>query len=288
MMGSDDETEPPHLYAAPVCRNAKYEAAKKLHRKADPLDAISDLKRSLEGQGVIRDIGKDPVKVYIWSPHQIRVYNKLRKTARLCIDASGGRFIEYVHVDGKKSHHIFLHIAVLHCSIGQFVVSSMLTEKQDMVTITSWLLGWIQSGAQYPKEVGCNPRITEFPTITITPRELTGNLENAIEQNVALSGTRCRQGTCHNVNQNRIHEMENIVLIGVDIDNRVKISTIPTTFRSPKDGEAYRLMGFVDYVGQSVTTRLSTTVGHYKAFARRNASWTVYDDMHEKPYTTAL
>ncbi|XP_041565938.1 uncharacterized protein LOC121467746 [Drosophila elegans] len=156
LMGSDDDLEPPHLYSASVCRTAKYEAGKKRFRKVDPLDAISDLKRSRNGQEIVRDIGRDPVKVLFWSPHQIRVYNKLRKQSALCIDASGGRIMEYRHIDGKKSQHIFLHIAVLHSAFGQFVVSSMLTEKQDMVSITTWLLRWIQTGAQYPKEVVCD------------------------------------------------------------------------------------------------------------------------------------
>jgi len=152
LMGSDDDVESPHLYYASVCRNAKYEVGKKRYRKADPLDAISDLKRSQMGQNVIREIGKDPVKVLFWSPHQVRVFNKLRKQSSLCIDASGGRYMEYVHIDGLKSQHIFLHIAVLHSPFGQLVVSSMLTEKQDMVTITAWLLRWLQTGAQNPKK----------------------------------------------------------------------------------------------------------------------------------------
>ncbi|KAL7739567.1 hypothetical protein ACLKA6_008690 [Drosophila palustris] len=48
--------------------------------------------------------------------------------------------------------------------------------------------------------------------------------------------------------------LENILLIGVEIDHRVKISTITKTAKSPKNGETYRLVGFVNYVGPSVTT----------------------------------
>jgi len=148
---------------------------------------------------------------------------------------------------------------------------------------------------------GCKPRITELPTITLTARELIEGLGNAIQQHVALEGSRCPQDGCANIRINRIHDIGkcktifsfkystdfkyvlifpgDLVLIGLDIDHPLVISAIPEKFQNPKDGENYCLIGFIDFVGPPVTTRMNNTVSHYKAFCRRRTTWTVYDDL---------
>ncbi|KAG5863045.1 hypothetical protein JTB14_009343 [Gonioctena quinquepunctata] len=134
-MQEGDFYEPPHLYKGDVLRTA----------------------RCPEGRNVVRDIGSDPVIVHFWSPHQIRIFNNMNRieNARLCIDATG-KLAKYVlHVNNEKSHHIFLYIGALYCSARQFSVMEMFSESQDTVTISTWLRRWIQSGAQFPKEVVC-------------------------------------------------------------------------------------------------------------------------------------
>lgn len=153
LMTEKDTIEPPHLYNADVLRTAKYQAQLQKYRDLDPIRAISKFKKA-EGQTIIRDIGYDPFVVHFWSPHQIKVYNKImKKNSCLCIDATGGIGKKIIHVDGSKSHHIFLYLGVLSYPNSNVTSSGMLSEHQDTVTITTWLMKWIQSGADYPKEV---------------------------------------------------------------------------------------------------------------------------------------
>lgn len=155
MIKEGDSTVPPLLYSANVLRTAKCQSKKRKYLDDDPMTAISKFKRSREGLNIIRDIGLDPIKVYFWSPHQTRLYNKLIKNAdsSFCVDATGGLAKQIVHVDGKKSQNIFLYHGVLHTANIQCAVTSMLSECQDTVTITSWLMRWAQAGAEYPKEI---------------------------------------------------------------------------------------------------------------------------------------
>lgn len=150
-----DTSEPPHLYEANVLSTAKYQFRQKQYKDENPIIALSKLKRCVEGENVIRDIGYDPVKVLFWSPHQVRAYNNFLKMQDccLCIDATGKLSKHIIHVDGNKSQHIFLYLGVLSYSNGSFTVPAMFSERQDTVTISNWLMRWIQSGAEYPKEV---------------------------------------------------------------------------------------------------------------------------------------
>ncbi|KAI8034547.1 hypothetical protein M5D96_012676 [Drosophila gunungcola] len=118
-----------------------------------------------------------------------------------------------------------------------------------------------------------------FKEISICP---SGCSSRITEQHVALGGSKCRQGNCNSFNTNSIHEIGNIIMIGVDTDFPMEISTIPTTFKSPKNGDIYALMGFVDFVGPPVTTRNTNLICHYRAFFRKKAHWTVYDDLQKK------
>lgn len=155
LMKEGDTKEPPILQKAHVLRNAKYEIKKKKHLDPNPLTALLKYKKSQEGHNVVRDIGLDPIYVYFWSSHQNRLHNVFIKLeeALMCIDASGMLAKNVISEDGEKSQHIFLYIGVLHCSITQFTVFAMFSERQDTVTISSWIMRWIQSGGDIPKEV---------------------------------------------------------------------------------------------------------------------------------------
>ncbi|KAG5868069.1 hypothetical protein JTB14_020742 [Gonioctena quinquepunctata] len=157
-MQEGNSYEPPHLYKGDVLRTARYQSEQKKYRDRNPLLTLSKFKRCPECRNVVRDIGSDPVIVHFWSPHQIRVFNNMNKieNARLCIDATGELAKYVLHVNNEKSHHIFSYIGVLYCSAGQFSVMEMFSESQDTVTISTWLRRWIQSGAQFPKEVVCD------------------------------------------------------------------------------------------------------------------------------------
>ncbi|KAG5868071.1 hypothetical protein JTB14_020744 [Gonioctena quinquepunctata] len=82
--------------------------------------------------------------------------------------------------------------------------------------------------------------------------------------------------------QNQIHTLSDIVLIAVDMDNSIELASIPKKFACPKTEEMYDLLGFVDYQGQNIKTRRSTSMGHYTAVCKRKWNWIIYDDLKEK------
>ncbi|XP_017473398.1 PREDICTED: uncharacterized protein LOC108364292 [Rhagoletis zephyria] len=144
-----DSTEPPHLHSADVSRTIEYQSQQPKYKDLQPIHAIAELKKSEKGQNVVRDIGFDPMIVHFWSPNQIRVFNKLSKANNsfLCIGATEGI---------EKPQHLFLYLAVLSSPTAQSAAFGMISERQDTVSIVTWLMRWIQSGAEYPKEVVCD------------------------------------------------------------------------------------------------------------------------------------
>ena len=58
-----------------------------------------------------------------------------------------------MHVDGQKSQHIFPYLGVLSSLNMQSAIFAMLSERQDTISITTWFMTWIQSGADYSEEV---------------------------------------------------------------------------------------------------------------------------------------
>ncbi|CAI6372658.1 unnamed protein product [Macrosiphum euphorbiae] len=79
--------------------------------------------------------------------------NSLRN-CRLCIDATGS-VVRNVYRTSQElqSSHIFLYVAVLNDGCIQVPVCQMLSEVQDLATITYWLSQWIRAGATSPYEV---------------------------------------------------------------------------------------------------------------------------------------
>lgn len=151
--------EPPHFYSGGVLRTAKSQATKREYLDPNPIKSLGKMKRqTTKGQNVIRDIGFDPIFVHFWSPHQTRVYNqKIREEgAPIAFDCSGQVAYEIAHEGGEKSQHFFLYLGVISCHAGQFSVVQQISERQNTVTINTWLEKWLESGALIPKEVVSN------------------------------------------------------------------------------------------------------------------------------------
>lgn len=150
------DPEPPTLPKADVMHVAKNEHLQSSLLDKDPIVAIAKMKRigRTEEKLSIRNVGYDPFYVQYWTHHQNLIYEKYtkRETASLKIDATGGLVSKILRADGTFSQHIFLYLAVVNSSAGQFSVTQMLTEVQDTGTLQNWLVQWRRSGAPLPKE----------------------------------------------------------------------------------------------------------------------------------------
>lgn len=135
---------------------AKCEYLQSLSLDKDPVIAISKMKRigRTEDKFAIRNIGYYPFYVQYWSNHQNVVYKTYagREVSSLKIDASGGFVSKLKRPDGILSQHILLYLGVINSSIGQFSVTKMLSEAQDMGTIQNRLVQWMRLGGPLPKE----------------------------------------------------------------------------------------------------------------------------------------
>ena len=83
----------------------------------------------------------------------MRLWNHFFNTCPLLLDSSSGVAQKIIKENKQKSRSIFLHVAVINSEMGQFSVTYSATERQDAITIETWLKKFIQSGAEYPKQV---------------------------------------------------------------------------------------------------------------------------------------
>lgn len=151
---------PPNIYNGPVLRKVKQEIRdNKLGIEInDPILSLIEMKHTTPYAGSIHLISSDPFMIHYWSPYQMMVYKETFKISknrlRLCIDATGGlvKKIKRTTQD-VTSAHIFLYAIVLHDGIIQVPVCQMLSEIQDIPSITYWLSQWVRDGAPYPSEV---------------------------------------------------------------------------------------------------------------------------------------
>lgn len=146
------DPEPPLLPSQPVMRQAKHEFVKSQYLNKDPIIALQMLKKTALGQNVIRNIGSDPFFVYIFTSHQIRIWNMFSREVPLIIDSSTGIARKLDRL-GSKSHTLALHLGVINCKYGQLAVFEGVTERQDTLTIEYLLKRFLQLGAKYPKQV---------------------------------------------------------------------------------------------------------------------------------------
>ncbi|XP_050518087.1 uncharacterized protein LOC126892568 [Diabrotica virgifera virgifera] len=129
---------------------------------------------------------------------------------------------------------------------------------------------------------GCPPRITSLPSITITGKEIHLPLGRVIEDHIVIPGVSCKQTGCREEENNQIHEIGKIVMVGLDCDENMTIESIPKSFECPKTGQEYGFLGAVLYQGPTVMTRRISAIGHYVALTKRGQKWTIYDDLHQK------
>lgn len=151
-----DHQDVGRLPSAEVLRRIKHDYKKSAYLDDDPIKSLGILKRSVPlGQNVIHKIGYDPFFIYFWSTHQIKIYNaKVREEgACLAIDATGKVTPKITHANNDKSKHLFLYTGILNCQTGPLPVIRQITECHDAASISDWLRKWLQTGAQYPREV---------------------------------------------------------------------------------------------------------------------------------------
>ena len=126
-------------------RDKKLEIVKK-----NPILSLVEMKHTVPYAGSIHNISIDRVIVHYWSPYQMVVYKKSKtnslRNCRLCIDATGS-VVRNINRTSQElqSSHIFLYVAVLNDGFIQVPVCQMLSEVQDLATITYWLSQWIKS-----------------------------------------------------------------------------------------------------------------------------------------------
>ncbi|KAF0750053.1 Uncharacterized protein FWK35_00015678, partial [Aphis craccivora] len=151
---------PLNIYSGPVLRKIKQEIRNnKLGIEINnPIQSLIKLKHTTPYAGFIHLISADPFMVHYWSPYQMAMYKETLKISknklRLCIDATGG-LVKKIRrtTQDVTSAHIFLYLVVLHDGIIQVPVCQMLSEIQDIPSITYWLSEWVRAGAPYPSEV---------------------------------------------------------------------------------------------------------------------------------------
>jgi len=166
---------PPHVFSTEVLRKAKQNYRDKSLgiEVNDPIKSLIELKYLMPYAGSIHLISADQFIVHYWSPEQQLVFNDSCKSkvnnCRLCIDATGQLVKKITRTSqGFKSSHIFLYAAVLHNGLFQTPVSQMLSEAQDMSTISYWLNQWIRSGAKLPHEIVCDYSYALIGAITFS------------------------------------------------------------------------------------------------------------------------
>jgi len=154
-----DRTSPPNLYHQGVLRKAKQEHKDKtlgITVKC-PIYSLVELKHSQFATS-IHFIGIDPLLVHYWSQFQIIIYKDInKKYSKLSIDATGGVVKKIKRTSmNLLSAHIFLYEAVVSTEYGQLPVCQMISEKQDTLTIATWLLQWLRCGVKVPNKVVCD------------------------------------------------------------------------------------------------------------------------------------
>ncbi|KAE9521913.1 hypothetical protein AGLY_017720 [Aphis glycines] len=122
--------------------------------------SLVEMKHTIPYAGSIHTISIDPVIVHNWFPYQMVVYKESKanslRNCRVCIDPTGS-VVRNVNRTSQElrvqSSHIFLFVTVLNDGCIQVPVCQMLSEVQDLPTITYRLSQWIRAGATSPYEV---------------------------------------------------------------------------------------------------------------------------------------
>lgn len=123
--------------------------------------SLLELMHTMPYAGSIHLVCGKPFMVHYWSPAQLLLYNDACRSktnnCRLCIDATGSIIKKITRTtQNLKSAHIFLYTAVLHDGLIQTSICQMVSEAQDLSTISYWLNQWIRNGAKFPHEIVCD------------------------------------------------------------------------------------------------------------------------------------
>lgn len=117
---------------------------------SNPIHSLNRAKFSQEYNNIIRHIGYSQFHVYYWSSVQVHAYNKYCRAnySKIFIDATGS-LVKRIAYDTHTSGHIFLYEITVPDITDKKIhaVGSMLNEKHDTLTISSWLSNWIRSEA---------------------------------------------------------------------------------------------------------------------------------------------
>lgn len=147
------EAEQGHLWSDRVIRQSQTDYVNSKYFDKDPVEAIKIMKSKFIGRNTNHNIGADPFHVFMFSPHQVRLWNQLGVEHHSCIDFTTGIARKLKMYGNKKSHTLALHLGVINCDYGQLAVFEGITERQDTVTIEQLLKRYIQAGAGYPKQI---------------------------------------------------------------------------------------------------------------------------------------
>jgi len=151
---------PPNLYDIDILRKTKQEYRDRSLgiTTKDPVNSLIEFKHNSSFSGSIHSIGIDPFMVHYWSRHQIMIYKDAKKEyCRLSIDATGGLVKKINRTSlNISSAYIFLYEAVISTSFGHLPVAQMLSEKQDTLTICTWLSNWKKNAIHEPNETVCD------------------------------------------------------------------------------------------------------------------------------------
>lgn len=151
---------PPNLYSLPILRKAKQESKDKIMgiKYKCPVQSLIEFKHNSSLSGSIHGIGIDPFFVHYWTNYQIAIYKDASKEyTKLSIDATGSLVKKLKRTSlNLLSAHIFLYEGILSTSTGHISITQMISEKQDTLSIYSWLASWMATGIQPPNEVVCD------------------------------------------------------------------------------------------------------------------------------------
>lgn len=159
------DVEPPIVPVGNVLRQAKKEGIDKdlgidNSRGRDVVRSIEDMALSSEFCDVIEEVGGLPFRVLYASPAQYRLYKEFWRLKgnrpSVSIDATGGLVNRLQRSNGTKSGHIFFNAIAINLDGTTACVNQMLSERNDSVTIATWLSRWVISGAPIPKETVCD------------------------------------------------------------------------------------------------------------------------------------
>lgn len=150
------EMSPPNLYKMDVLRKVKQQHKDNILGITikNQIESVVELKRNSRFSGSIHEAGIDPLLIHYWTGHQIIIYKDLcKKYSRISVGATGGLIKKTTHSSlNILSAHIFLYEIVVNTSYSQIPITQMLWEKQDALTIFSWLARWKTCVKQCPNE----------------------------------------------------------------------------------------------------------------------------------------